>query len=112
MANRKKPADAPGKTAGKRPPNGKSNGGGSPVVPPDEIQRDAIISQLDTTMLVEASAGAGKTRSMVDRMIALVREGKCGVETLAAITFTRKAAAELRGRFQIALEKAFNGRRH
>ena len=106
MAKRKKPADAPGETVGKQTLKGKSNGDGSPVVPPDQNQRDAIVSQLDTTMLVEASAGAGKTRSMVDRMIALVREGKCEVETLAAITFTRKAAAELRGRFQIALEKA------
>jgi ATP-dependent helicase/nuclease subunit A len=57
-------------------------------------------------MLVEASAGTGKTRSMVDRMIALLREGKCGIGSLAAITFTRKAAAELRARFQVALEKA------
>lgn len=106
MAKRKKPADASGKSTGKPAPKDKSNSDGSSVAPPDQGQRDAIVSQLDTTMLVEASAGAGKTRSMVDRMIALVREGKCGVETLAAITFTRKAAAELRGRFQIALEKA------
>jgi len=57
-------------------------------------------------MLVEASAGTGKTRSMVDRMIALLREGKCNIGNVAAITFTRKAAAELRARFQVALEKA------
>ncbi len=75
-------------------------------LPPDQPARDAIVSLLDTTMLVEASAGTGKTRSMVDRMIALLREGKCNISTLAAITFTRKAAAELRARFQIALEKA------
>jgi ATP-dependent helicase/nuclease subunit A len=75
-------------------------------LPPDQPARDAIVRQLDTTMLVEASAGTGKTRSMVDRMVALLREGKCGVGSLAAITFTRKAAAELRARFQVALEKA------
>ena len=78
---------------------------GTPV-PADQARREAIVARLDTTMLVEASAGAGKTRSMVDRMIALVREGKCRVDTMAAITFTRKAAAELRARFQVALEKA------
>jgi len=81
-------------------------GDASAIVPPDQKERDAIVKRLDTTMLVEASAGAGKTRSMVDRMIALLREGKCRIETLAAITFTRKAAAELRARFQVALEKA------
>jgi ATP-dependent helicase/nuclease subunit A len=76
------------------------------VVPPDQPARDSIVRLLDTTMLVEASAGTGKTKSMVDRMIALLREGKCSIGSLAAITFTRKAAAELRARFQIALEKA------
>ena len=75
-------------------------------VPQDQPARDAIVSLLDTTMLVEASAGTGKTRSMVDRMIALLREDKCSIGSLAAITFTRKAAAELRARFQIALETA------
>ena len=76
------------------------------VVPPDQAERDAIVDWLDVTMLVEASAGAGKTQSMVDRMLALLREGKCRIDTLAAITFTRKAAAELRARFRVALEKA------
>lgn len=75
-------------------------------LPPDQPARDAIVRLLDTTMLVEASAGTGKTRSMVNRMIALLREGRCNIGSLAAITFTRKAAAELRARFQIALEKA------
>ncbi|MFH1924617.1 MAG: UvrD-helicase domain-containing protein [Planctomycetota bacterium] len=91
---------------GSVPQSTKGRGSDLVVTPPDQKEREAIVSHLDTTMLVEASAGAGKTRSMVDRMIALLREGKCRIETLAAITFTRKAAAELRGRFQVALEKA------
>ena len=57
-------------------------------------------------MLVEAAAGTGKTTSLVARMINLIREGRCEVDKLAAVTFTRKAAAELRGRFQLGLEKA------
>ncbi|MHC4211302.1 MAG: UvrD-helicase domain-containing protein, partial [Planctomycetota bacterium] len=56
-------------------------------------------------MLVEAAAGTGKTTSMVGRMVSLLAEGRCGVETMAAVTFTRKATAELRSRFQIALEQ-------
>jgi len=104
---------AKGKKSGATPkrgrPSSKSMKGRdkhSKVIAPDQKERDAIVSRLEVTMLVEASAGAGKTRSMVDRMIALLREGKCQIETLAAITFTRKAAAELRGRFQVALETA------
>jgi ATP-dependent helicase/nuclease subunit A len=74
--------------------------------PPDQPARDRIRTDLDTTFLVEAGAGSGKTRSLVDRMIALLASGRAEIDTLAAVTFTRKAAAELRGRFQVALEKA------
>lgn len=73
----------------------------------DEAARQAIISELDTCLLVEAGAGSGKTSSLVRRMTALIREGRCRVETIVAITFTRKAAAELKGRFQLTLEEAF-----
>ncbi|MDQ7784095.1 MAG: UvrD-helicase domain-containing protein [Desulfomonilaceae bacterium] len=76
------------------------------LVPPDEDQRNIIRSELDTTLLVEAAAGTGKTTGMVNRMVNLLAAGKCSVDTLAAVTFTRKAAAELRSRFQIELEKA------
>ncbi|MFH1116144.1 MAG: UvrD-helicase domain-containing protein [Pseudomonadota bacterium] len=76
------------------------------IVPPDEDQRNIIRLDLDTTLLVEAAAGTGKTTGMVSRMVNLLAEGKCLVDTLAAVTFTRKAAAELRARFQVDLEKA------
>lgn len=79
---------------------------GDRVQPPDQEQRRAILTDLDSTILVEAAAGTGKTTSMVGRMVNLLAAGKCSVETMAAVTFTRKAAAELRSRFQIELEKA------
>ncbi len=72
----------------------------------DKEERQKISEKLDTTFLVEAGAGSGKTKSLVDRMLALLRSGKCRIDTLAAVTFTRKAAAELRGRFQTELEEA------
>jgi ATP-dependent helicase/nuclease subunit A len=75
------------------------------MIPPDQDQRDAILQSLDQTLLVEAAAGTGKTTSMVGRMTALLREGKCEVDSLVAVTFTRKAAGELRSRFQLAVEK-------
>ena len=73
----------------------------------DAKYRDMIVQNLDASMLVEAGAGSGKTTSLVDRMVALIAAGKCNVDKMAAVTFTRKAAAELKGRFQIALEDAF-----
>src|SRR5438093_659209 len=72
---------------------------------PDEDQRALIEGRLDVSMLVEAGAGSGKTESLVRRMVAGIAAGACEVEHMAAVTFTRKAAAELRGRFQLALER-------
>jgi len=72
---------------------------------PDADARRKIINDLNTTFLVEAGAGSGKTKSLVDRMLSLLAAGECRIDNIAAVTFTRKAAAELRGRFQTELEK-------
>jgi ATP-dependent helicase/nuclease subunit A len=74
--------------------------------PPDQAQRDRISRELDDNLLVEAAAGTGKTTQLVARMIALLRNKKCSIETMVAITFTRKAAAELQERFYAELETA------
>jgi ATP-dependent helicase/nuclease subunit A len=73
---------------------------------PDVAAREAIEHDLDTTFLAEAGAGSGKTTSLVKRMVALLTAGRATASSLAAVTFTRKAAAQLRQRFQIALEEA------
>ena len=72
---------------------------------PDQPARDLIERRLDLNLLVEAGAGAGKTESLARRMAAGIVEGVYEVERMAAVTFTRKAAAELRGRFQLVLEE-------
>jgi ATP-dependent helicase/nuclease subunit A len=73
--------------------------------PPDAAERRRITEDLDTTLLVEAAAGTGKTTSMVARMVNLLARGRAQAESVVAVTFTRKAAAELRGRFQAELER-------
>ena len=78
--------------------------------PPDQDQRRLVLTELNRCVLVEAAAGTGKTTCIVGRMVELLRRGECAdIRTLVAVTFTRKAAAELRGRFQVALEKAVRG---
>ena len=72
---------------------------------PDGAARRAIREDLSTTILVEAAAGTGKTASLVDRMVGLVASGATTVDRLSAVTFTIRAAAQLKQRFQNALEK-------
>ncbi len=69
----------------------------------DDAARREISERLDATMLVEAGAGTGKTRALVDRVVALVERGT-PIERIAAITFTERAAAELRERVRDGLE--------
>lgn len=70
----------------------------------DAAARTRITTELTRSLLVEAGAGSGKTHEMAARMAAGVATGVYDIEHMAAVTFTRKAAAELRGRFQLALE--------
>ena len=74
------------------------------ALPPDQRARDDIIDRLDTTLFVEAGAGSGKTRALVDRIARLVTTSTAGLDELAAITFTEKAAAELRDRVRQRLD--------
>jgi ATP-dependent helicase/nuclease subunit A len=78
---------------------------------PDGAARRAIREDLSTTILVEAAAGTGKTSSLVERMVALVATGTTTVDRLSAVTFTIRAAAQLKQGFQNALEKALAGDR-
>jgi ATP-dependent helicase/nuclease subunit A len=70
----------------------------------DQESRRMIREELLTNILLEAGAGSGKTQMLAERMAAGVATGVYNVEHMAAVTFTRKAASELRGRFHLALE--------
>ena len=75
-------------------------------VPSDDEARQVIATKLDDTLFVEASAGTGKTTSLVQRIVNLVASGRTTMDRIAAITFTEAAAAELRDRVRQELEKA------
>src|SRR5436305_1310704 len=72
---------------------------------PDQAARDRIGGDLATTLFVQAGAGSGKTTALVTRVVALVIEGAAELRNIAAITFTDKAAAELRDRVRQELER-------
>jgi ATP-dependent helicase/nuclease subunit A len=63
---------------------------------PDEAARERVRTQLEQTFVVEAGAGTGKTRLLVDRIENLIASGRARLRNIVAITFTEKAAAELR----------------
>ncbi len=65
----------------------------------DQAARDRIATDLGSTLFVEAGAGSGKTRALVERVVALIGSG-VAMENIAAITFTEKAGAELRDRIR------------
>ena len=76
----------------------------------DQLTRTAIATSLDTTLFVEAGAGSGKTKSLVDRVVALVTVEGVPMREIVAVTFTDKAAAELRDRIRREFERVATGR--
>ena len=70
----------------------------------DEESRELIRRSLDESLLVEAAAGTGKTSELVQRIVAVLREGRTTVDRIVAVTFTRKAAGELKIRLRQELD--------
>lgn len=75
----------------------------------DERAREIIRTELDRSLLVEAAAGTGKTTELVNRIVAVLRSGRARVEQIAAVTFTHKAAGELKLRLRLQLDAARDG---
>lgn len=71
----------------------------------DQADRILIEEKLDANIFVEAGAGSGKTRELVERICAMVHGG-VELRSIAAITFTEKAAGELRERVRRRLESS------
>ena len=71
---------------------------------PDDEVRERIATDLDATLFVDAGAGSGKTTVLVRRIVGLVEKG-VPLRHVAAVTFTEKAASELRDRLRVELEQ-------
>jgi ATP-dependent helicase/nuclease subunit A len=76
----------------------------------DQADRDAATIERARNVLMDAGAGTGKTTLLVARFVELLapRDGSPGypIERLAAVTFTRRAAGELRLRIREGILRA------
>ena len=95
-----------------------SNGGGAPrqrrerraARIADQRVRDRIRNDLDTTLIVEAAAGTGKTTALVNRIVAVLARGRAELDRIVAVTFTEKAAGEMKLRLRAEIERARSDR--
>lgn len=83
--------------------------------PLESLLRELNSEQLEAVhktegpVLVVAGAGSGKTRVLVSRIAYLAAQRLCKAEEIAAITFTQKAAREMRERLRPVMGKAARG---
>lgn len=72
-----------------------------------EGQKQAINDHPKGNILVSASAGSGKTRVLVDRIIKMVITQNVNIDKLLVVTFTKAAAKEMKERLQLALRSEY-----
>jgi len=67
-------------------------------------QKEAVL-YLDGPLLIVAGAGSGKTRVLTSRIAHIIKEKKAYPNQILAVTFTNKAASEMRNRVSSILTK-------
>ena len=72
----------------------------------DGAARRMIREDLDANLIVEAAAGTGKTTELIARIIAVLRSGRTTLDRIVSVTFTEKAAGEMKLRLRAALDLA------
>src|SRR5438093_11130257 len=69
--------------------------------------QQAAVAHGDGPAIVLAGPGSGKTRVIVERAVRLVDEELARPEQLLVLTFSRKAAADLRERLASRLQRSY-----
>ncbi len=74
----------------------------------NDAQRQAVTASTDHTLIL-AGAGSGKTRVLVHRIAWLLAVENMSPQNIVAVTFTNKAAAEMRGRIEDMINGTLSG---
>jgi ATP-dependent exoDNAse (exonuclease V) beta subunit len=72
----------------------------------DARARSRILTEFGRTFFVEAAAGTGKTTALVGRIVGMIRSGAGTLAGTVAVTFTEKAAGEMKLRLRLKIEEA------
>ena len=70
----------------------------------NKAQKEAVL-HLDGPLLIVAGAGSGKTKVLTSRIAHIIKEKKAFPNQILAVTFTNKAASEMRNRVSSILSK-------
>ena len=68
-----------------------------------KMQEEAL--RHDISLCVTAGAGTGKTHVLVNRYLRLIKEAGCRPSEILALTFTEKAAAEMKERVEAEIRR-------
>ena len=71
---------------------------------PNKYQKE-FLETTNCNLLVSASAGSGKTSTMIQKLVRIISEDKMSINSLLVVTYTNAAASEIKVRLYNELSK-------